>query len=161
MCGEYLTEAPDGRRIFTENDRDIGQNWRENSYVQGKFLSEHLVFEAAKLGLPAKIFRIGRLVGRQSDGVFQKNPGQNTFYSLMRGIMLLDLYPASLEHLPIELSAVDECARAISLLMDGEQIVYHVFNPSAVELAGSWRGSLTVPSVQRMTRSLNITCPNG
>ena len=52
----------------------------------------------------------------------------------MRGIMLLDLYPASLEHLPIELSAVDECARAISLLMDGEQIVYHVFNPSAVEL---------------------------
>lgn len=134
VCGEYLTEAPDKRCIFTENDRDIGQNWRENSYVQGKFLSEHLVFEAAKQGLPAKIFRIGRLVGRQSDGVFQKNPGQNTFYSLMRGIMLLDLYPASLEHLPIELSAVDECARAISLLMDGEQIVYHVFNPSAVEL---------------------------
>lgn len=134
VCGEYLTDKPNLRCIFAENDRDIGQNWQENSYVKGKFLAEQLVFDAAARGLTAKIFRIGRLVGRSSDGLFQRNPQQNTFYSLMRGLMLLDYYPASLETLPIELSAVDECAQAIALLMDAEPEVFHVFNPHTVSL---------------------------
>lgn len=134
VCGEYLLDKPNLRCIYAENDRDIGQNWRENSYVRGKFMAEQTVFEAMEHGLEAKIFRIGRLVGRSTDGVFQKNPQKNTFYSLMRGLMLLDYYPASLEALPIELSAVDECARAIVSLIHAQLPVCHVFNPHTIPL---------------------------
>ncbi len=134
VCGEYLLDKPELRCIYAENDRDIGQNWRENSYVKGKFMAEQAVFEAVEKGLEARIFRIGRLVGRSTDGVFQKKPQQNTFYSLMRGLMLLDYYPASLETIPIELSAVDECAAAIVALMGTKLPVCHVFNPYTIPL---------------------------
>ena len=52
----------------------------------------------------------------------------------MRGLMLLDYYPASLEALPIELSAVDECARAIVSLIHAQLPVCHVFNPHTIPL---------------------------
>ena len=52
----------------------------------------------------------------------------------MRGLMLLDYYPASLETIPIELSAVDECAAAIVALMETKLPVCHVFNPHTIPL---------------------------
>ena len=42
---------------------------------QGNIL-EQQVRQAVQNGLDARIYRVGRLVGRASDGVFQKNPEQ-------------------------------------------------------------------------------------
>ena len=42
-----------------------------NKYVNSKFLAERKVLEAALNGLDAKIIRIGNLMGRYSDGLFQ------------------------------------------------------------------------------------------
>ena len=44
-------------------------------------------------GLEARIFRVGRLVGRQSDGVFQKAPEKNSFYAFIQGARHLDALP--------------------------------------------------------------------
>jgi len=78
---------------------------------------------------------VGRLVGRNSDGVFQKNKEANAFYSFLRGALALEVYPEGAAELPVELTPVDDCARAIALLLEGRRSVYHVFNPVTVDFA--------------------------
>lgn len=138
VCGDYLLEQPSKEVRFTENDLDIGQNWEENLYIKGKFLAEQKIFSAASHGLRAKIFRIGRLVGRSQDGKFQRNPKSNAFYGLLRGLLLLNCVPDSLKNTPIELCPVDECAKAIVLLSlhssAKSPAVYHLLNPHTLPL---------------------------
>ena len=113
---------------FDEDSFDIGQNWRDNIYTRTKFLAEQAVLEAKKEGLAAKIFRVGRLVGRSSDGKFQKNPDSNYFYLLIRGAIQLNCLPDTLSQVPMELTAVDLCARAIVELFQAEGTVFHMYN---------------------------------
>ncbi len=119
---------------FDENCFDIGQNWRDNIYTRTKFMAEQEILEAAKEGLNAKIFRVGRLVGRSSDGKFQKNPDSNYFYLLVRGALQLNCLPEALAEVPIELSAVDLCARAIVELFRAEGTVFHIYNAFYTDL---------------------------
>ncbi len=119
---------------FYEQDYDIGQDWAHNIYVKGKFLAEGLVQDARKQGLDAHIFRVGRLVGRSRDGMFQQAPESNAFYSFIQGISALGCAPVQAGELPIELTAVDACAQAIFALRNGTDQVYHVFNPQTIPL---------------------------
>ena len=134
VSGEYLVGKPHQRVQFSETCRDVGQNWQENVYVKTKFLAENLVFEAMEAGLDAKIYRVGRLVGRSTDGMFQPNPNSNTFYDVITALRLLEKIPSSLAQFEIEMTAVDDCARAIVALLDSERRVYHIFNPHTVAL---------------------------
>lgn len=118
------------RAVFTETDFDIGQNWQENLYVRSKFLAEAAVLDAVKEGLTARIFRLGRLVGRMSDGVFQKNAETNAFYLTLRGIHALGAIPASMAHIPMDLTPVDWCARAAVALRGAPMTVYHLQHPA-------------------------------
>ena len=72
-------------------------------------------------GLDAKIFRVGRLVGRSTDGVFQKNPESNAFYRLLKGLMKMDAIPVSVVNEPVELTAVDLCAWGVVALRNGQR----------------------------------------
>ena len=134
VSGEYLVNAPDRCAVFSEDDFDIGQNWQENIYVKGKFLAEQKVRKGIEAGLDAKIFRVGRLVGRSTDGVFQKNPETNAFYRLLQGLLKLDAIPASVMNEPVELTAVDLCAKGVVALRNGVRTVYHLFNPNTIPL---------------------------
>ena len=134
VSGEYLVNAPDRCAVFSEDDFDIGQNWQENIYVKGKFLAEQKVRKEIEAGLDAKIFRVGRLVGRSTDGVFQKNPETNAFYRLLQGLLKLDAIPASVMNEPVELTAVDLCAKGVVALRNGVRTVYHLFNPNTIPL---------------------------
>lgn len=128
VAGEAFQDA--GRRepaVFTEEDFFIGQNWQDNIYVRGKFLAEAEVLRAAQAGLPVRIFRAGRLVGRASDGMFQKNPNSNTFYHLIRALRALRAIPASLAQLPVDLTPVDTCAETAAALLDVPCTVAHLF----------------------------------
>ena len=87
VSGELLKNGGE-KAVFTEADYDIGQIWENNLYVKSKFQAEGIVFKAMDEGLPAKIFRLGRLIGRSDDGIFQKNPDTNAFYLLMRASTL-------------------------------------------------------------------------
>ncbi|QNM06752.1 amino acid adenylation domain-containing protein [Qiania dongpingensis] len=128
VSGEYLK---DGRKeaVFTENDYDIGQIWEDNIYVKSKFLAEGLVLEAIHHGLPAKIFRLGRLVGRASDGVFQRNPDTNAFYLLMRAFHLVGAIPRTVAKTEVDLTPIDYCAEAVLALLDSEGSIFHIMNP--------------------------------
>ncbi len=134
LGGEYLLDSPQTTREFTEQDFDIGQNWRDNIYLRGKFGAEELVRAAAADGLSAVILRVGRLVGRSTDGVFQKNASSNALWSLINGLCCLEQIDAAVAEMPMELTAVDECARAAVMLRDAPEPVYHLFNPQMLPI---------------------------
>lgn len=128
VSGDRL-RGRDTPAVFTEADFDIGQNWQDNLYVRSKFLAEAAVLDAVRDGLTARIFRLGRLVGRASDGTFQKNAETNAFWLTLRGIHALGAIPARMGSLPMELTPIDWCARAAVALRNGPLTVYHLQQP--------------------------------
>ena len=129
VSGNRLVGRNDPAR-FTEHDFHMGQDWRQNLYVRSKFLAEDAVFAAVREGLTARVFRLGRLVGRAQDGTFQKNANTNAFWLTMRGIHALGAIPAAMADMPMELTPIDWCAQAAVALRDGPLTVYHLQNPS-------------------------------
>lgn len=129
LCGEYLPNAPQETAEFSEQDFEIGQNWMDSVYLRGKYAAEQQVRQEAENGLDAVIMRIGRLVGRNSDGIFQKNPETNAFCAMVRGITCLEKISGELADMPMEMTAVDTCARAVVSLMESQERVFHIFNP--------------------------------
>lgn len=128
VSGQHFKEN-DRRYVYTEQDFDIGQIWEDNVYVKSKFLAEQKVSEEIERGLDAKIFRLGRLVGRASDGVFQKNPDSNAFYLLMRAFHIVGAIPETIARNPIDLTPVDYAAKAVLALKDTGGTVFHIIHP--------------------------------
>ena len=120
---------------FSETDYDIGQDWESNIYVRSKFLAEGHVRQAAEAGLHVKIFRLGRLVGRMRDGVFQKNPQNNAFYLLMHGFSEIGVLPESVADVPVDLMPIDLCAREVLALTKGPDPVYHILSSNPPTLS--------------------------
>ena len=98
-------------------------------YTDTKLDAERLVFAKAERGLPVRVYRMGNLTGRVSDGLFQKNISENAFYrsiKLMRAVG----YVPSLEW-GVDITPVDFAARVIvDTLLDDDQdtVVRHVCN---------------------------------
>ena len=132
LCAEYFPAEPERMSLYTEQDFDIGQNWQDSVYLRGKFMAEQVIHNALAQEAPCTIFRIGRLVGRQSDGVFQRNFGSNAFFGLVHGITCLDMISTDLAQMEMELTAVDQCAKALVLLLKEPGPVYHLFNPHKI-----------------------------
>lgn len=124
-----MSVANDRAEAFNEDSPPADPEDVANIYVRGKCSAELLVRRCVNLLPSARIIRVGRLVGRESDGAFQLNRESNAFYALVRGALSLGCYPESLANLPVELTSVDACARAVCLLLDGQGSVYHLFNP--------------------------------
>ncbi len=128
VSGDMMKDGSKNR-VFTEDDYDIGQIWEDNIYVKSKFLAEGLVFDAIKNGLRAKIFRLGRLVGRASDGQFQINPETNAFYLTLKGLIQMGVLPEKEAATLIEVTPVDVSAKEVLLLKNAERTVFHIMNP--------------------------------
>lgn len=130
VTGNYLAENHI-HYTFTENDFYIGQNYYDNSYVRSKFEAENIVYKAMKRGLKATVFRMGNLTGRHSDGQFQRNIGENGFYSTIRSLIKLGAISTELLKEDIEFSPVDLSARAVTLILktkESNNRVFHIFN---------------------------------
>ena len=127
VSGDRLRDS-DNSVNYAETDYDIGQDWESNIYVRSKFLAEGHVFEAAAGGLQAKIFRLGRLVGRMSDGVFQCNPQTNAFYLLMQSFFQIGVLPESAADIRIDLMPIDLCVCEVLALTAAPDSVYHILN---------------------------------
>ena len=135
ICGEFIRQDPFCCRDFSEDDFDIGQNWQDNTYVRSKFEAEKRIQEAAeKEGLDAVVMRVGRLVGRSSDGVFQINPKNNAFWQFINGLAAFRSAPEELLSAEIEVTAVDECAEAVVSLLSTGMDVCHIFNPHLITM---------------------------
>jgi thioester reductase-like protein len=127
VSGDHMRTG-DQAAEFTEMDYDIGQIWEENIYVRSKFLAEGQALQAAQEGLDVKIFRLGRLVGRASDGVFQRNPESNVFYLILNGFKQLGAIPAKSAGEKIDLMPIDICVDQVLALTDGENRIYHIMH---------------------------------
>jgi len=83
-----------------------------NKYLNSKFLAERMVLEKALSGLNVKIIRVGNLMGRDSDGVFQKNFDTNAFLNNIKAIKNLKATIAPISEEMVELSPIDYVAKA-------------------------------------------------
>lgn len=128
VSGEAMKDGSRGVK-FTENDYDIGQVWENNIYVKSKFLAEGLVLMAKKEGLDAKIFRLGRLCGRASDGKFQINPSTNAFYLFMKGFAQIGALPEDAADVKLDVMPIDVCAGEVLALSEAPGSVFHIMNP--------------------------------
>ena len=129
LCGTVLKAQPQQPAVFTETDLDIGQNWQDNLYIESKFMAEQRVLAARDEGLPVRILRLGRLVGRHTDGQFQLAYQDNAFWRICQGLLQVGMLPAALAEMSVEVSAVDECARAAALICTTTLCVAHLANP--------------------------------
>jgi amino acid adenylation domain-containing protein/thioester reductase-like protein len=130
ITGNYLVDNPVAGN-FTENDFYVGQNFQGNIYVRSKFEAENCVLLAIKQGLKATIYRMGNLTGRHSDGHFQRNMGENAFYSTLRSALKLGAVSEELLMQPIEFSPVELASDAIirvARTRGSDNRVFHVFN---------------------------------
>ena len=134
VSGDHLRNSPDAA-VFTERDYNIGQIWEENIYVKSKFLAEGQVFKAAEEGLNVKIFRLGRLVGRASDGVFQRNPESNVFYLILNAFRQVGAIPMKSAAEQVDLMPIDIAAKQVLALTDCSNAVYHIAHPNPPALS--------------------------
>lgn len=136
VSGSHLTDDPERAVSFDEDDLYIGQNIDNNDYVYSKFLAEAAVAEALAQGLSGGIHRIGHLTGRYSDGLFQRNIGQNALYLRLRSIAALGALPESARSIALEFTPVDCCAeRMVALTAAGGTLpAFHLCAPQQLTL---------------------------
>lgn len=119
-------------RALTEDVLDIGQEILQNPYIQTKYQAEEIVLSARGKGVASTVFRVGNLTARVSDGVFQMNADESGMAAQLRAFKKLGVYPASMADVVYDFTAVDEAAKAISLLAvnDGTGCIWHIMNPN-------------------------------
>ena len=105
-----------------------------NKYVNSKFLAERMVLEYGLKGLDVKIMRVGNLMGRYTDGLFQKNIETNAFLNTLRSIKNIRAIPKSMDMEEVEMSPIDFVARSIIYLSKTpiECRVFNCVNPNII-----------------------------
>ncbi len=123
-------------KIFDENTLFIKQKFNNNPYLITKFEAEKEILEANKNGLKSNIFRLGNIMPRFSDGVFQQNAAQNVFLGALKAIVDSKVVAKDLLSLNIEFSPVDECSKMIVALLknSGPNSVYHILNDKEISI---------------------------
>ncbi len=103
----------------------------ENVYLQSKLEAERLIIESKKKGLKAIVCRVGNLTGRRSDGIFQSNIEENSFYGLLKSLVQMGCVPDSSDQIDFEFSPVDDTSEAIikaTFTKESENRVFHIYN---------------------------------
>ncbi|WP_407415998.1 SDR family oxidoreductase, partial [Methanobrevibacter sp.] len=103
--GDVSVEHCDEKTLYWGQDLS-------NKYLNSKFLAERMVLEKALNGLNVKIIRVGNLMARQSDGMFQKNYDTNAFLNGIKAIKNLKATIPEISGEMVELSPIDCVARA-------------------------------------------------
>ena len=89
------------------------EQYLENKYLSSKFLAERLVLEAATKGLSVKIIRLGNLMSRHSDGLFQKNYDTNAFLNNIKTIKKLKAITPIMANEENDMSQIDYVAKGV------------------------------------------------
>lgn len=120
-------------QIFDENRLYIGQGFKNNPYLITKFQAEYLLLNSE---LNLKIFRLGNVMPRNTDGIFQENYKDNAFMNAIRVICRMKKIPKSYLNFNVEFSPVEETADAIIKLLHSKSNnrVYHVLNNEEITI---------------------------
>lgn len=107
---------PEGYR-FDEHVLFAGQTVNHNQYIHSKFMAERFIYEEILThGLSAKVFRVGDLAPRLSDGKFQVNFRTNNIMNSLRAYKILGMVSFSELANEIEFSPIDSLAKAVIAL---------------------------------------------
>ena len=107
---------PEGYR-FDEHVLFAGQTVDFNQYIHSKFMAERFIYEEILThGLNAKVFRVGNLAPRLSDGKFQVNFRTNNIMNTLRAYKVLGMVSFNELANEIEFSPIDCLAKAVVTL---------------------------------------------
>ena len=102
--------------IFDESSLYVGQIL-DNVYTRSKFEAESYVLNAISRGLDGYILRMGNLMPRYSDGVFQENILDNAFINKLAAFIKIGEVPDYMLKEPLEFTPIDYAAKAVYALM--------------------------------------------
>ena len=133
MLEDYSEDADPNDLNCDETTLYWGQDL-SNKYLNSKFLAERMVLEKALSGLNTKIIRVGNLMARYSDGVFQKNYDTNAFLNNIKAIKNLKATIPSISQEIIEMSQIDYVAKATLALAKTpkESVVFHAVSDKLI-----------------------------
>lgn len=115
---------------YDETKFYIGQNL-DNVYVRSKFEAEQLVLHEIENGLEGYILRVGNLMPRFSDGVFQENVSENAYINRLTAFLKLKILPKNIKDVYLEFTPIDFCSKAITKIIthpSKNNCIYHLFN---------------------------------
>lgn len=123
--------------VLSENCFNIGQTFNNHVYMITKYLAEYHVLSAINQNqIKGKIFRLGNIMPRISDNVFQFNKSDNAMFCRLQTIINLGKITKSYSNISIDFSPVDLCASAImTILQDkNKQTIYHIYNNNIISM---------------------------
>ena len=132
----WFIREENNKVIFDESSLYVGQII-ENVYERSKFEAECLILDAINNGADAYILRMGNLMPRYKDGVFQENIGDNAFINRLIAFAKLGVCPNYLLSEKLEFTPVDEAARAIYKLVthpSNTNRIFHLYNSNYVPI---------------------------
>ena len=130
------SSVPQTEVVFAENNLYIGQQL-DNLYIKSKFEAEEYILSNMATGLEAQILRLGNITNRSSDGKFQINSDENAFLSRLKSFIKIGLVPENLLQTNLEFTPVDDCAKAIILIMQNynkKLSVFHLYNDHFISM---------------------------
>ena len=108
-----------------------------NVYTRSKFEAEKILLDAIAEGLDAYILRIGHLMPRYKDGIFQENILDNELVQKCIAFVNLGIIPNYLLNISLDITPVDFAASAIYKLIThpsrGNRI-FHLYNQHTVSV---------------------------
>ena len=115
---------------FNESSLYVGQILN-SVYSRSKFEAESCILNAMNSGLDAYILRMGNLMPRYSDGVFQENAQDNNFMNKIASYIRLGIIPEYILNYKLEFTPVDYAATAIIRLIQYPSTtnrIFHLYN---------------------------------
>ena len=115
----------------SEADTPVLDPGVKSGYVQTKWVAERLVLSARERGLPAAIYRPGRITGHSRTGATSN--AKDLLNRLLKGCILLGSYPAL--SIDIPMIPVDYVSRAITHLAKQPRSMgraFHLFQPQPI-----------------------------
>ena len=116
--------------IFDESSLYVGQPLN-NIYTRTKFEAETHVLNAVNSKLDGYILRMGHLSPRYRDGIFQENILENDMVNKIISFIKIGIFPDYLLKYPMELTPIDQSARAIYKIIthpNNINRIFHIYN---------------------------------
>ena len=108
-------------KVWNEESLNIGQDLHKNPYLISKLEAEKMVLqEINKRNINGKIFRVGNIMPRISDGKFQRNMNKNGFILSIRSLMDLRAKCSQMGKIDLFLTPADEASKAIVKLIQSK-----------------------------------------
>ncbi len=127
----------DSLSILKEDLLISNPSFNNNVYMISKYNAEIEILNSINNGLlDAKIFRLGNIMPRESDGQFQKNIFENAFICRLNTLLKFKYISNSLKTYSIDISPVDQCSKTIVKLLDSynDNCIFHISNNNKVTL---------------------------